>query len=89
MEPYNQRFRDSQKKPVKRLKQSQPGRILRIQVLNSQCRVTTDGFHYIFSQYGHVLRIVIFNTAYTQNAMIEFDSIEGNLKDFIVYKLQI
>lgn len=58
-------------------KQSDPNYILRVTVLNPGYEVTTETLNYLFSQYGNVLRIVLFSKTGLQNAMIEFDSVEG------------
>lgn len=60
------------------MKKSDPNNILRFRVLKSYYQVTTDALYYVFSQYGKVLRIVLFMTSSLPNGMIEFDAIEGN-----------
>lgn len=60
-----------------RLKRSQPSNVLRLVVMNACYVVTTETLHFYFTQYGNVLRIVIFEQNGIQNAMIEFDSIQG------------
>lgn len=63
----------------KKLKISEPNKILRIAIINPQYQLTTDSIHYIFSQYGNVVRIVIFQKT-GMNAMVEYESVEGNFK---------
>lgn len=68
------------------MKTSNPNNILRFRVLNSYYQVTTDALYYVFSQYGKVLRIVLFMTSSLPNGMIEFDAIEGNSSNCLLTK---
>jgi RNA recognition motif-containing protein len=63
--------------PIKVPKQSDPNYILRVVVWNPAYEVTTETLHYLFSQYGNVLRIVLFTKNGLPNGMIEMDSIES------------
>jgi hypothetical protein len=65
--------------PIKVPKKSDPNNILRVIVWNPLYEVTTDTLNYLFSQYASVLRIVLFKKNGLPNAMIEFDSVEGEI----------
>lgn len=67
----------------RRLKKSEPNRVLRIKCLNAVHEVTTDTLYYFFATYGKVLRIVIFFRGESLNAMVEFDKIDGKIAKFI------
>lgn len=60
-----------------RIKPSHPNFILRFTISNAYYRVTTDTLYYVFSKYGNVLRIVIFEKIGIPNGMVEFETLEG------------
>jgi hypothetical protein len=65
--------------PLRVPKPSQPNHILRVVVSDPVYPVNTETLHYLFSQYGIVLRIVLFSKNGLPNGMIEMDSIEGEM----------
>lgn len=98
--PYNKEFRTSfnsswpkyrrnYDQEDRRLKKSEPNRVLRIKCLNALHQVSTETLYYVFSTYGKVLRIVIFYTGESLNAMVEFDRIDGKFTKFIQINLQM
>lgn len=78
-----QKYRRNYDHDDRRLKKSEPNRVLRIKCLNALHEVTTDTLYYVFATYGKVLRIVIFFKGESLNAMVEFDKIDGKIAKFI------
>lgn len=56
---------------------SVPNRVLKIVIHDYQIEVTTYSLYYVFSYYGLVLRIILFNKNGMKCAMVEYDSVEG------------
>lgn len=66
-------------KTPKPIKASEPNSILRVTIWDPAYEVTTETLYYLFSQYGMVIRIVLFMKNGLPNGMIEMDSVEGEV----------
>ena len=72
--------------PKRIMKPSHPNKILRLTILEMEYEINTETLNYFFSQYGNVLRIVIFGKGGLPGAMVEYDSIEGLNKFSLVLR---
>lgn len=59
------------------MRRTAPNRVLKVIIHDCQIEVTTFSLYYVFSYYGLVLRIVLFDKLGQKYAMVEYDSIEG------------